>query len=112
MDPGWLANMVICVGVQLAPNGFAATTAASINNTFKSRVGHALSAVVGRIMQDGAAMCVARELGYDAELCGMHSADKIGQSAIGNLTRSKNKVTVNPFPEGLAIMVGQCGLNR
>jgi len=38
-----------------------------------------------------------------AELCGMHSADKIGQSAVGHLTRSKAKVIVNPFAEAVAV---------
>ena len=30
----------------------------------------------------------------------MHQGDKVGLSAIGKLIRSKNRVAVNPFPEG------------
>ncbi len=34
----------------------------------------------------------------------MHDGDKIGQSAVGGLIRTKNKVAVNPFPEGQELM--------
>jgi len=34
----------------------------------------------------------------------MHDGDKIPRSAIGHLLRSKDKVSVNPFPEGVALM--------
>ena len=34
----------------------------------------------------------------------MHLDDKLGKVAIADLCRSKNKVIVNPFPEGQAIV--------
>lgn len=34
----------------------------------------------------------------------MHEGDKVGLSAIGKLTRSKNRVIVNPFVEGVAFL--------
>ena len=34
----------------------------------------------------------------------MQDGDKIGRSAIGELTRSKKKVIINPFVEGKALM--------
>ena len=34
----------------------------------------------------------------------IYTGDKIGQSAVGALTRSVNKVPVNPFPDGQEIM--------
>ena len=34
----------------------------------------------------------------------MHDGNKVGLSATGTLTRSKNKVIVNPFPAGLALL--------
>jgi len=43
-------------------------------------------------------------LGLDEEVCGMHDGDKIGQSAVGGLIRSKNKVQINPFQEGQELM--------
>ena len=48
---------------------------------------------------------VSNELGLEeVEVCGMHDGDKLGQSAVGALVRSKKKVVVNPFPEGQALM--------
>ena len=35
----------------------------------------------------------------EVEGCDMHDGDKIGQSAIGELVRSKMKVAVNPFED-------------
>ena len=34
----------------------------------------------------------------------MHDNDKVGSSAVGNLTRSRNKVVQNPFPLGQALL--------
>jgi hypothetical protein len=34
----------------------------------------------------------------------MHKDGKIGRAALGDLTRSVNKVVINPFPEGQALM--------
>jgi len=33
----------------------------------------------------------------------MHAADKIARSAIGQLTQSKEKQVINPFPQGVAL---------
>ena len=41
---------------------------------------------------------------HHTKVCGMHDGDKLGQSAGGALVRTKNKVVVNPFPEGQAVM--------
>ena len=40
----------------------------------------------------------------ETEVCGMHDGDKIGQSAVGSLIRTKNKIPLNPFPRGQALM--------
>lgn len=34
----------------------------------------------------------------------MHNTDKVGQSAIGELTRRKDGREMNPFPEGLQLL--------
>ena len=48
---------------------------------------------------------VSRELGLqETEVCGMHDGDKLGQSAVGNLVRMKDKQVVNPFPQGQALL--------
>ena len=60
--------------------------------------------IVGSAVQDAAAKSVARLLGLEVETCDMHDTDKVGQSAIGELTRRKDGEEVNPFPEGLALL--------
>ena len=47
---------------------------------------------------------VTTALGHFKGDCNMHDGDKLGQSAVGELVRSRNKVKVNPFPEGVAFM--------
>jgi len=47
---------------------------------------------------------VSAQLGLDEEVCGMYDGDKIGQFVVGGLIRTKNKVPVNPFPEGQELM--------
>ena len=48
---------------------------------------------------------VSDELGMaEKEVCGMHVADKLGQSAVGALVRLRNKVPVSPFPQGQALL--------
>ena len=37
-------------------------------------------------------------------MCGIHDVDKVGQSATGRLTRSKDKKVINPFPEGVLLL--------
>jgi hypothetical protein len=56
------------------------------------------------VIQDRAAKGVSSHLGLDEEVCGMHDGDKIGQSAVGGLVRTKNKTPINPFPEGQALI--------
>ena len=34
----------------------------------------------------------------------MHNVDKVGQSATGRLTHSKDKKVINPFPEGVLLL--------
>ncbi len=43
-------------------------------------------------------------MGLDEEACGMHDGDKIGQSAVVGLIRSKNKFQIKPFSEGQELM--------
>jgi hypothetical protein len=53
---------------------------------------------------DVAAQGVSSHFDHDGDKCGMHQTDKIPRSMCGDLTRSKNHVVVNPFPEGVALM--------
>ena len=53
-----------------------------------------------RTISDPAAVDIARILGHDQDICGIHSSDIIPRSAIGNLTRSRNKEVIHPFVTG------------
>lgn len=55
-------------------------------------------------MQDFADLAVARVLGFEEEGCLMHNEDKTGKWAIGVLERTKNKVVVDGFPQGKALI--------
>ena len=63
-------------------------------------------------IQDGNALAEASLMGFPEDLCLMHDDDKIGRAGAGLLVRTRNKVVVNPFPEGeelmrLAVTIGQ-----
>ena len=45
-------------------------------------------------MQDLAASSVANELHVDEVECGTHQGDKVGASAVGELARTANKVSM------------------
>ena len=64
------------------------------------------------IISDFAALTVARCLGFEEEGCQMHNEDKVGQAAIGALTKSKKKVEVDPFPEGVAVLNAMRGWGK
>ena len=51
-----------------------------------------------------AAKGVSGHLGIDEQVCGMHDGYKIGQEAVGGLVRTKNKIPVNPVPEGQVLI--------
>ena len=55
-------------------------------------------------VQDQAAKKVAKELDVATDTCDMHQGDKIGASAVGELTRSRDGVVINAFPESLEII--------
>ena len=56
------------------------------------------------MISDLAAKGIAQEFVQVGEWCDMHQGDKIGRSTVGDLVRSRNKVPVNPFPTGQALM--------
>ena len=55
-------------------------------------------------VRDLAASKVAVELIVEKVECDVHQGDKVGSSAVGKLTRSKDNVIVNEFPEGVELM--------
>ena len=47
---------------------------------------------------------ISKSFELSEDVCGMYDVDKVGQSATGGLTRSKDKKVINPFPEGVLLL--------
>ena len=95
-------NWTLCMGFKPCPGGLAPQVKAQCEGVW-SAMTVSRSDFCSKI-QDFADLAVARELGFEEEGCQMHSGDKVGSWAIGKLTKSKNKVPVEPFPDGVALM--------
>ena len=104
IDPKWRRNLVFCVGFERCGDGRDVDVADKLREALLKKSGHRFDDIVCSVMQDKASKGVFSHLGLDEEVCGMHDGDKIGQSAVDCLFRSKNKTPVNPFPEGQALM--------
>ena len=91
VDPRWNQNFVICLGLTPLKDGTAPAVADLLRRELKDTYKYDPAKIIAASMQDGAAVAVAKELGVETEICLMHSADKVGASAIGDLVRSKTK---------------------
>lgn len=103
--PNWDANLVITIGLIRSLHNKDKDVSEIWQDTMKARTGYTLDEIVARMRSDRAAKGVAGELDFEEEeVCEMHDTDKLGKVATGALVRSKNKVVVNPFPEGVAFV--------
>ena len=94
VDPRWNQNFVICLGLTPLKDGTAPAVADLLRRELKDTYKYDPAKVIAASMQDAAAVAVAKELGMETEICLMHSADKVGASAIGDLV----------LPDGQAVM--------
>ena len=78
--------------------------AADIKDSVETACGAPFDAVVGSLVADGAAQGANAALGYEKHICLLHEPNRIGESAIGALVRTKNKKPQNPFPEAQLII--------
>ena len=98
-------NLVICIGWVLCPSGVASDVASKIDETFHERTGYHTRDLCALVKADRAALAVGDELEFnESEGCDMHDGSKVGDSAIGALTRSRMKTVINPFAAGVALM--------
>ena len=102
--PGWDANMAVALSVVRCDKGTDKYLAAVIEKEIEKLTGTSFKELADSAIQDGAALGVARLLSVEAIVCLMHDNDKLGQSGMGGLVRSKVKKAVNPFPEGQALI--------
>ena len=108
LSPDWDRNFVICFGFPRSKHNKDVEVAELAVIQFMSMSGYAFEYVFGSTIADRAAKGVASYLNHEEEVCGMHDGDKLGQSATGALTRSKNHTIVNPFPEAVKHADVQC----
>ena len=97
----WFGNLTVCFGLVACADGHDLVISKLAVSTFEARVGLKFGDVFGSVISDRAAKGVGNHLDVDeVEVCLMHDGDKVGASAIGLLTRSKNSRIVNPFRKG------------
>lgn len=104
IDPEMHENHTLCVSMVPISGGTDKLTAEKLDECFMEVFGKKYDEVCNSTISDKAAAGVASEFEQESDICGMHDTDKVGRSMCGDLTRSKNKVVVNPFPEGQALM--------
>ena len=105
MDPNWDRNFVVAIAFVCLPDSTIETVANAFSATFQERFDYDFNNIFGSSVQDRAALSVSDALGMDEKhACMMHDADKIGKSAYGGLERTRNKVSVNPFKQGAALV--------
>lgn len=98
------ANLVVCIGLVKSPHNTDMDVANLFKDVCKERTGFEFSELCMAVVSDRAAKGVSNQLNIEEEVCEMHDTDKIGQSATGALTRSRNKTVVNPFLEGAVLV--------
>lgn len=105
IDPGWLANIVVCIGFVRSKDGTNEGVKDLLVNCCLKTTGCTLGSICSLMVSDGAAVGVSTAAGIEErESCDMHDGDKVGQSATGRLLRSRRGTPVNPFPDGVALM--------
>ena len=101
--PASHSSLALCG--RACPSGTDKNVAELLQQVAKERLGYNLTEIGGIMVADRAAKGVAAAAGIEEEeVCLMHDGDKLGASAVGELVRTKNKVAVNPFSEGKAVV--------
>ena len=108
VDSQFRSNHVLAIGFKHVTNSKSANVTDLGRTVVKDVTGFNFEDLFGLAIQDRGATKVAKALELDEEICDMHNGDKIGASAIGELTRSKNSQVINPFPTGQHLMKKLC----
>lgn len=103
-DISWRKNVVVCVAFAHHPDGRHDSVATKLEQVFKERCGFSVDQMVGSMTSDVAAYGVGDRFHVRKDKCNMHQFNKLGDSASGDLQRSKGKVVVNAFKEGQALL--------
>ena len=104
--PDWSRNLVVTIALKKSSTNRDPDVANLWKEVMDERCGGLqFEEVVGRMRSDRAAKGVAGVLEMEEEeVCEMHDTEKLGRSATGGLVRTRNKVAINPFPEGVDLV--------
>ncbi|KAI9327729.1 hypothetical protein BDR26DRAFT_901199 [Obelidium mucronatum] len=108
IDPQFRANHVVFVGFVASLTNTDSVVATTIQDTLKKRTGLDFDQCVSSMIQDRSALGVSSQLDIEEEGCLMHDRDKLGRSAIGSLTRSKDKQVIVIFHTLIFPLVQKC----
>ena len=97
-------NHVVAIGFKVRHDNTAAGVDKLSKKVIKDTTNRELEEVVRIGVQDVASKALVRLIIVEEETCDMHDTDKVEQSAIGDLMRSKNKVAINSFLENLDLL--------
>jgi hypothetical protein len=106
IPPEWKKNLVVTLALKKSSKNADADAANLWKEVVDERCGGLeYEDIVGRMRSDRAAKGVAGVLDMEEEeVCEMHDTEKLGRSATGGLVRTRNKVAVNPFQEGVDLV--------
>jgi hypothetical protein len=97
-------NLVVCIGVVPAVKGANDSGSGSVKNTIPvieklcmEQTGYTWQQLCHSTMVDIAALAFSAGMKHEKQGSQMHSGNKIGTSAVGDLVRTRGKVPENPF---------------
>ena len=86
--------MPIALAVKRCEYGKDKFLAQTIGNEIKDLTTFTFEELTGSEIQEGGALGVARKLGVEDLVCLMHDNNKLGESGVGNLVRTKKKKAI------------------
>lgn len=97
-------NITLCMGFERVVKKKSRAMATTLDRMCQHLTGRTYSELAYATIADHAALTVAQEFGHEKCGCDMHAISKISESAVGDLTRSRNREVVNPFDECDALL--------
>ena len=92
-------NWAVCLCLHRTKNADSRAIATKMNNICQYMCGVPYDQLCHSTIADYAALRVAVELNHQRDGCSMHALDKVARAAVGDLTISRKKKVVNPFPK-------------
>jgi len=104
IDPLLQRNHPICLGMWCLKGGTHEQNVEAIEFCTERAFGMSTKQIAHSRIADSADKGISKLFELSEDVCGMYNVDKVGQSATGRLTRSKDKKVINPFPEDVLLL--------